>query len=455
MTAEHPRPAPPSTAYLDELRAQTERRRAAFVPLTSPYAGADASDAQRVRAAADAGRGDVVGLGRAIHADPEEAFAEVRSVGRIAELLARHGALATVGSHGLSTALRAGLTAQGPDDGSVRTGDGPTVAILAEYDALPGVGHACGHNVIAAAATGAFLALHRAVADGLALPGRVLLLGTPAEEGASGKELLARAGFFEGVDAAIMVHPFGYDVVDHPFLGRRRLRVTYHGVPAHASASPFMGRNALDAVALNYQAVAMLRQHIPSSDRVHGIVIEGGERPSIVPERATLEYYVRSAHAATLKDLSRRLEDVARGVALATGTTVEVTWDPVPFSLPLRTNAPLAERWAVHQAAQGRTALAGGVVPEILAASTDFGNVSLRLPGIHPMVAVSEPDVALHTHDFARAAGGPAGDAAATDAAVGLALTALDYLSDPLLRDAVRKDFEDAGGAVDVEAYFA
>ena len=131
-----------------------------------------------------------------------------------------------------------------------------------------------------------------------------------------------------------MVHPFGFDVVDHPFLGRRQLRVTYHGVAAHASASPFMGRNALDAVALNYQAVAMLRQHIPPSDRVHGVVLEGGTRPSVVPERATVEYYVRSASPTTLKDLSERLADIAQGAALATGTTAELVWDAAPFTLP-------------------------------------------------------------------------------------------------------------------------
>src|SRR4029077_7159770 len=150
------------------------------------------------------------------------------SVAAIADLLRSHGVPATVGSHGLSTSLRAGLTKTGPDDGATREDTGPTIAIIAEYDALPGVGHACGHHLIAGAATGAFLALVRAVADGLDLPGRVLLLGTPAEEGSSGKEILARNGFFAGVDAAIMVRPFGFDVVDHPFLGRRQLRVTYH-----------------------------------------------------------------------------------------------------------------------------------------------------------------------------------------------------------------------------------
>ncbi|MTD16635.1 amidohydrolase [Nakamurella sp. YIM 132087] len=447
-------PRPISTAFLDALGRTTDRKRAAFTPLDSPFAGAGAATVEAVRAATESGREEIVALGREIHAHPEEAFREHRSVAIITALLGRHGIPAAVGWHDLDTAFRAGLTAEGPDDGAPDPDRGPTVAILAEYDALPQIGHACGHNLIAAAAVGAFLGLHRAVAAGLRLPGRVLLLGTPAEEGNSGKEILARTGFFDAVDAAIMVHGFGYDVVDHPFLGRRQLRVTYHGTAAHASASPFLGRNALDAVVLNYQAIGLLRQHIPPSDRVHGIVLEGGDRPSVVPERATVEYYVRSADPATLKDLSERLEDIARGIALATGTRAELTWDPVPFSLPVRTNGPLAARWAVHQEALGRTALAGGVVPEILAASTDFGNVSVRIPGIHPMIAVSPPEVALHTREFEAAAGSAAGDAAAVHGAIGLALTALDYLSDPALRSAVGRDFVDAGGAVDVAGYF-
>ncbi len=445
---------PVSTAYLDVLAANSQQRLAAFIPLSSAHTGAERAATELVGRTAAALLPEAVALSRWIHGHPEEAFAERAAVGAIAELLRRRGGVPTVGWGDVETALRAGLTDAGPDDGAPDPDGTPTVAILAEYDALPEIGHACGHNIIAASAVAAFLALADAVRRGLRFDGRVLLLGTPAEEGHSGKEVLARTGFFDGVDAAIMVHPFGYDVVDQPFLGRRQLRLTFHGVAAHASASPFLGRNALDAVVLAYQAVGLLRQHLPPSDRVHGIVGEGGDRPSIIPERATTEYYLRSADAATLADLSQRLEDIARGAALATGTTVEIAWDAVPFTLPVRTNGPLAARWAVHQAARGRLALAGGVVPEILAASTDFGNVSVRIPAIHPMIAVSDPEVALHTREFQQAAGGPRGDAAVADGALGLALTALDYLSDPGLRDAVRDDFLARGGPMIVNEYF-
>ena len=437
----------PSRAYLDALDERTRRLSATFAPLTSPHAGAPASAIAEVRAAVEARGPELLTLAATVHDLAEEAFAETGSAAAVADLLRRHGHGVEVGVGGLPTAVRA-RAGRAPRDGG--TG---TIAVLAEYDALPGIGHACGHQIIAAAAVGAFLALAALAQRSDGLPGEVVLLGTPAEEGGSGKELLAREGVLADLDAAIMVHPFSHDVVDHPFLGRRQLVATYRGVAAHAAVQPFMGRNALDAVALNYQAVAYLRQHLPPSDRVHGVVREGGQRPSIVPERAQVEYYVRSARADTLLDLSRRLEDVARGVALATGTEVDLVWDPQPATLPLRTNDALVRRWSLHQQAQGRLPLAGGVVPEILAGSTDFGNVSARVPSIHPMIAVG--DAALHTREFEALAASSSGDLAVLDGAVGLALTALDWLHDADLRSAVVAEFEAGGGAEDVAGYFA
>nr|WP_281536118.1 amidohydrolase [Cryobacterium breve] len=372
----------------------------------------------------------------------EEAFAEIESAADIVAVLRAKGINARTGVYGLPTAFEA-------ETGS---GSGPTLVILAEYDALPGIGHGCGHNIIAAAAVGAFLAL---ATVGEELPGRILLLGTPAEEGGNGKEILARAGAFADVDAAIMVHPFGYDAADHPFIGRRIVRVRYTGVASHASSSPFMGRNALDAVALNYQAVAFLRQHMPPGDRIHGIIVAGGDRPNIVPADAELEYYLRSPAIETLKDLSQRFDEIAAGCALATGTGFEVIWDPSPYSLPIRFNGPLTARWAVRQAEIGRTVLTRAVVPSELAASTDFGNVSARIPGIHPVIQVSPPGVALHTAEFADFASGEGGDRAVNDGAGGLALTAADFLFDSDLRQAVEDDFQAAGGVLDVENYFA
>ncbi|MFB9746197.1 amidohydrolase [Leifsonia shinshuensis] len=436
------RPTEPSSSYLDALRDRTAERAARAEALTSPHRGAAPELASAVASAVQERSAAIAALSRRIFGTPEEAFREHHSAAAIAGAVRAEGWDAAVGVFGQPTAVLA----------QAGRPDGPAIAILAEYDALPGIGHGCGHNIIAASAVGAFLAV-ASVAD--RLDGRIVLLGTPAEEGNSGKELLARAGAFDGLDAAIMAHPFGYDAADHPFIGRRILRVHYAGVAAHASATPFMGRNALDAATLHYQAVAQLRQHLPPGDRVHGIVLHGGDRPSIVPASATLEYYLRSHEAATLRELSTRLREISEGVALATGTGVRLEWDPQPYTLPTRFNRPLTERWAVHQEQVGRRVLTRDVVPSELAASTDFGNVSVRVPGIHPVIAVSPPEVALHTEEFARYASSAAGDRAAVDAAHGLALTALDFLTDPALREAAAADFAAAGGRLDVEGYFS
>ncbi|CEA09239.1 p-aminobenzoyl-glutamate hydrolase subunit B [Arthrobacter saudimassiliensis] len=437
-------PTQPSSSYLDRLESETEARRSIARTEASPFAGAPGQLAEALEQRVDALAPELAALAAELHADPETAYQEHRSAARIAGLLERHGIQVHAGVHGVPTALRA----------EVGSG-GPAIAVLAEYDALPEVGHACGHNVIAAAGTGAFLALAETLrADPHAFPGRVVLLGTPAEEGYSGKEVLARAGAFDGIDAAIMVHPYGYDLADQVWLGRRLLTVTFTGVAAHASAQPFMGRNALDAATLTYQGIGLLRQQLPPVDRVHAVIADGGTRPSIIPERAVMKLYARSKYPETLRELSRRLEDVARGAALMTGTGVELAWDEHPPSLPVRTNQALTGRWVAAQRRRGRSPLPGGVVSETIAASTDFGNVSYRIPGIHPLIGIADADVALHTREFAAAAGSPAAGRGAVDAAAGLALTALDYLCDPALRDAVAQDFADAGGPVDVPAYF-
>jgi amidohydrolase len=420
--------------------ARTERAVAGAEPLTSGFEGAS-KDVRDLVAEAAAELGDeLVALSRDVHAHPEEAFGEHRSVGAVAELLDRHGVASEVGVGGLETSLvaRAG-------------GDGPHIAVLAEYDALPGIGHGCGHNIICSTAVGAFLAAARAVER---TGGRLSLVGTPAEEGGGGKETLARAGVFDDVDAVIMLHPFGHDVAMHPFLGRRQVEMVFHGVAAHASAQPFMGRNALDAAVAAYQGVAALRQHLPDGDRAHGVFTDGGARPNVVPDRAALLFYLRSSEPETLRDLAARVAAVAEGAAAMTGCGVELVWDEQPPYLPIRANHALAGRWAVNQAPYGRTPLPPGVVPEFLTGSTDLGNLSYRMPAIHPMIAVSGPTVALHTVEFAAAAGSESGDRAVRDGAAGLALTAVDYLADADLREAVHAEFAAAGGPLDVPSYF-
>ena len=434
------RPSPPDDSYLRSLTAATERAVLDAEPISSEYAGAPEKVRAAVLAAAREYGDDLVALSQDLHAHPEEAYAEHRSVQAVARLLERHGHPTRIGVGGLDTALIA-----------TRGTEGPHIGVLAEYDALPGIGHACGHNIICSTAVGGFLAAARVQEQ---VGGRVSLIGTPAEEGGGGKEKMARAGVFDDVDAVIMLHPFTHDLALHPFLGRRQVEMVFHGVASHAAAQPFMGRNALDAAVAAYQGVAALRQHLPSSDRLHGIFTDGGARPNVVPERAALLFYVRSAAPETLRDLATRMTEIARGAAAMTGCGVEMHWDPLPPYLPIRFNNALAARWAVNQEPVGRRSLPPGVVPDFLTGSTDLGNLSYRMPAIHPMIAVSEPTVALHTTAFAEAAGGPAGDLAVRDGAVGLALTAADYLADAALRDAVHSEFAAAGGPLDVPTFF-
>lgn len=381
---------------------------------------------------------DLRELSHGIHGIAEVGFEERLSVAFAAEFLRYRGFPVQVGRYGLRTSLRA----------EAGTGS-PKVAILAEYDALPGVGHGCGHNVICAAALGAFLGVASQIEQ---LGGSVVLIGTPAEENGNGKELLARAGAFDDIDAVVMLHPFTgpYEVASFASLAVRDVDVTFNGVAAHASSAPHMGRNALDAVVAAYQGIAALRQHIPATDRLHCLITEGGSAVNVVPHLASAVVEIRSLDPDGLVELSARVQDVLEGAALMTGTRLETTWDPFPAYLPVRSNRALAARYHGHMSGRGRaitmeTELVGG------GWSTDLGNLSLRVPSIHPTISISGETTPMHTAEFGQHAVSPAGDRAVVDGAVGLALTVADYLADELLREQARLDFEAAGGAVDVE----
>ena len=400
--------------------------------------GASESIARSITNTIDDLAPDLQELSHGIHGIAEVGFEERLSVAFAAEFLRYRGYPVQVGRYGLRTSLRA------------EAGSGsPKVAVLAEYDALPGVGHGCGHNVICAAALGAFLGVAAHVDK---LGGSVVLLGTPAEENGNGKELLARAGAFDDIDAVVMLHPFTgeYEVASFASLAVRDVEVTFHGVAAHASSAPHMGRNALDAVVAAYQGIAALRQHIPATDRLHCIITEGGSAVNVVPHRAGAVVEIRSLDPAGLVDISQKVQDILEGAALLTGTRLETNWDPFPAYLPVRSNDALATRYHGHMSSRGRTItleteLVGG------GWSTDLGNLSLRIPSIHPTVSISRETAVMHTVEFGQHSLSPAGDAAVVDGAVGLALTMADYLADDRLREQVRLDFEAAGGAVDVE----
>lgn len=445
----HSEPTSPSPAYLRQLDAERERAMRTSSHPGSDFVGAPEALHARLEGLVEEDRERLSTIMLDLAEHPETAFEEHRSSRALAGALIGEGIDATLGVHGLETAIRAEIRGDAPVEGA------PTLAILAEYDALPGIGHGCGHNVIAVMGLGAFLALARlAQEDPSAVPGTVVFLGTPAEEGHTGKEYMAREGAFAGLDAAVMAHPYGYDLADQVWLGRRTLTVTFHGHTAHASAQPFMGRNALDAASLMYQGIGLMRQQTPPTDRIHAVIREGGERASVIPDHARLDLYVRSQRPETLKDLSRRVEDVARGAALMAGCGVTIHWDEHPPSLPVRTNEAMTGRWVQAQRRRGRDPLPLGVVSASLAASTDFGNVSYRVPGIHPVIKISGSEVPLHTREFAAAAISPQAQEAAVDGAYGLAATVLDLLHDRELAAATAREFADAGGAIDVPSYF-
>lgn len=382
---------------------------------------------------------ELVELSRKLHGLAELGFAERRSVAAIAERLAAHGVEAQVGGYGMETSLEA----------SVGDPAGPRIAILAEYDALPDIGHACGHNVIGAAAVGAFLGLLDVAAE---TGGSVVLLGTPAEENGTGKEIMARAGAFAEIDAAIMIHPGIGNSAHSTAIGLRSVEATYHGVPAHASARPEDGRNALDAVVAAYQGIAALRQHMPQTDRVHGIITEGGQVANVVPVRASLRLVIRSPELDALVALSERVQHILEAAALMTETRLDAQWDRIQPCLPIRRNDALADRFNAHMVRRGRTADPDDSLGQ---GSTDMGNVSVRVPAIHPLLAIAPPRIAPHTAGFADYAGSEPGDQAVVDGAIALALTALDFLSDPELRKRSRAEFTAAGGVVDVPTLLA
>lgn len=482
-------PTVPCRAFYDQLAVETEKRRQANPAATAldPQSGASPQLREELKAQVEALSPQIVALSQDIHAHPEVGYHEFYAADAVAKLLQAHGIEVERASFGMETSLRAqigacvstpgaspsadatfsadnaGAAREGtaPDTSAVVAADAghgekqPTIAILCEYDALPGVGHGCGHNVMCANSVGAFLALAELEKRHPgALGGRVILQTTPAEECDTAKEILAQRGMLNGVDAAIQTHSYAYDLVDQAWLGVRRMRVVFHGVSAHAASAPFMGRNALDAVTLAQVGMGLLRQHMLPSDRMHAVVTDGGLVPNVVPERAEMSVIVRSLDSATLRDLVARVEDVFRGAALATGCGVEILTGETTNEMPVRANGPLSQAWVRAQNAAGRTVLPRGVITEVIAAGTDFGNVSQRVPGIHPLIKIAPEGTALHTHEFATAAGSPLGDRAAVDGAWGLASVALDYLSDPQLREAVRADFEASGGVVDVASFW-
>ncbi|MBV9331731.1 MAG: M20 family metallopeptidase, partial [Alphaproteobacteria bacterium] len=360
-------------------------------------------------------RGPLIELSHAIHAEPELALAEFKSAEKLANATAAHGLTVNRGLYGLETSYAA-------EFGS----GGPSVGILSEYDALPGIGHACGHNIIATSGFGAAIALAKL---GAKLPGRVRYLGTPAEERFGGKEIMARQGAFDGLDAAMMIHPSNLNLMTMPCIAIAEVEATFLGRAAHASAMPYRGLNALDAVVTSYQAIAQLRQHIRNTERIHGIITEGGLAANIVPERAQCRFYVRAADTHELAPLKARVQACFEAGALATGCKLELHWGECDY-LDLKTSWPMAEAFEKNAVALGRDFVPARSLPPGYAGSTDMGNVSHRVPSIHPMIAVAPTNVIIHNAEFARWAASERGETAVLDGAKALAQTAIDVMCD-------------------------
>lgn len=380
-----------------------------------------------VASAVDALAPELLALSHAIHQEPELALEEFKAAARLTTSAEAHGLPVQREACGLKTAYV-----------SEFGGEGPSVGILSEYDALPGIGHACGHNIIATAGLGAALAL--AKLNGR-LPGCVRYLGTPAEERFGGKELMARAGSFDGLDAAMMIHPANLDLATMPCIAVSEVQATYIGRAAHAAAMPYRGLNALDAVVTAYQAIAQLRQHIRQSERIHGIITEGGLAPNIVPERAACCFYVRAADVHQLIELKARVSACFEAGALATGCKLDLHWGNTDY-LDLKTNWPMAGAFERNGEGLGREFFPLKDIPAGFAGSTDMGNVSHRVPSIHPMLSVAPAGVIIHNPEFTRWAASERGDAAVIDGAKALAQTALDLMCDAALLGRVKSDFE-------------
>lgn len=384
----------------------------------------------------EARRAELIELSHAIHSDPELSWEEHRAVARIASVLADAGFDVEVGAYGVPTAFEA----------VYGTGD-LTVTLCAEYDALPGVGHACGHNVIATAGVGAALALVP-VAEAAGL--RVKLLGTPAEEHGGGKVSLLEAGAWEDSHFSMMVHGFtGEDFAADAFQSTavERFEVEFTGLTAHAAAAPEKGINAGAAATLALSAIALYRQHMGPGVNINAFVSHGGEATNIIPDRTVVQAEVRAADLDVWRYTKQRVVSCFEGAAIATGCNW--AWKPTEnFYAPVVSDPDLARLWDANMPARGRTP---STVRGLGGGSTDMGNVTQVVPGIHPMIAFLGQAAVPHNPDFTAAAATPAADDAAIDGGLLLAWTALDAALDPALRaDLLRRRAERPEGATRV-----
>jgi amidohydrolase len=381
---------------------------------------------QRLAGAVEKNREEILDLSHRIHANPEPAFEERQAATWVAEAIGRHGYAVEHPAGRLETAILGRLPGG-------RGGDGPRIGILAEYDALPGLGHGCGHNTMAASGVGAAIAL-ASVADELA--GEIVFLGCPAEERGSGKQYMLDDGLFDGLDAALLFHPNDRTASSIALLASVDVEVTFTGRQAHAASEPWMGRNALDALVLLFQSIGLWRQQLRPEARVHGIVLEGGTAANIIPSRAVGRFMLRSMEESYFHEIQDRFREIVQGCALATGTQGEARFSG--GSSTMKENQVLRQRFSENLLAYG---LEDGPLDLDHLGSSDMGNVSHVLPTIHPYLAICPLETPGHSTAFRDAAVSEAADDATLFAATLVAQTAYELFADPSLVEAAWAEF--------------
>ena len=367
----------------------------------------------------DSVRDEMLALSHRIHANPELGYEEEKAAAWLSETLDAAGFQVETGICDIPTAFVG------------RAGSGPLhIGICAEYDCLPEIGHACGHNIIAAMGVGAGIAAAK-IADEVGLT--VSVIGTPAEEGGGGKIQLLERGGFSGMHAAMMVHPAPLDVVEFPIIAASMFDVCYTGKEAHASAFPERGINAADALTVAQTAIGLLRQHIRSSDRIHGIITKGGDAPNVIPAHTRASYMVRAKTIGDLAEIQEKVHRCFEAGALATGATLEIVGGEKPYA-EMHHDPDMAAAYRRNAEALGRSFPDRGSSLERAAGSTDMGNVSLALPSIHPAIGIDSLPAVNHQPEFTAHCVSPAADKAVIDGALAMAWTAIDLATDTQLR---------------------
>ncbi|HCP32581.1 TPA: amidohydrolase [Candidatus Acetothermia bacterium] len=381
----------------------------------------------KVCAHVDEIREHLLAVSKEIYDHPELKFEEVRASKLLADELKKAGFSVELGVAGLDTAIQAFYPA---------ASEGPTVAILGEYDALPEIGHACGHNLIAAAGLGAALAVGAIKKE---LPGRLIFFGTPGEEGGGGKVKMVEAGLFEEVDAAMMFHPSSHTVVHRGSLAITEVKIEFAGKASHASGSPEKGINALDAVIQTFNGVNALRQHIKDGARIHGIITDGGAKPNIIPEHAAASFYVRAKENDYRDELLEKLRRCAQGAELATGATLSFETVGLAYKA-MKPNRVMGEAFTRNLESLGEPLSPPPADAGL--GSTDMGDVSHAVPAIHAYIQICPEEVAGHSREFAQASASKRGREVMLIATKAMAMTAIDLFTDPDLVKRMEEEFE-------------